>query len=130
MIPVYQTIFEPPHGNCLQAAIASLLECSLDGVPNFMLYGDKWNDVFCNFMAGFDLEPVTIPVTGCPIGWHPSGYYLVVGQLPHGKCLHNVIYKNGEFVHDPMPGGDGNLIGITEYMVFISRLSNPRNVQV
>lgn len=35
MRQVYQTLTEPPHGNCFAAALASLLDTSLDEVPNF-----------------------------------------------------------------------------------------------
>jgi len=36
MIPVYQTIFTKGEGNCFPAAIASILELSLDEVPNWL----------------------------------------------------------------------------------------------
>ncbi len=36
MIKVYQTIIDKGHGNCMQAAIASLFDKELDEVPNFI----------------------------------------------------------------------------------------------
>ena len=36
MKKVFQTIVDKDHGNCMQAVIASLLELTLDKVPNFI----------------------------------------------------------------------------------------------
>jgi len=36
MKEVYQTVINPGHGNCMQAAIASLFDKELDEVPNFI----------------------------------------------------------------------------------------------
>lgn len=50
MIKVYQTIVDKGHGNCMQAAIASLFELSLDSVPNFIELGDKWYNEMHSFV--------------------------------------------------------------------------------
>jgi hypothetical protein len=42
MHKVYQTIVDKGYGNCMQAAIASLLELSLKEVPNFIEYKNDW----------------------------------------------------------------------------------------
>lgn len=42
MTPVYQTIIDANKGNCMQAAIASLFNLSLDEVPNFIDYRDGY----------------------------------------------------------------------------------------
>ncbi len=42
MIKVYQTIVDRGHGNCMQAAIASLFSKRLDEVPNFIEFKDGW----------------------------------------------------------------------------------------
>ncbi len=49
MIKVYQTIVDKGHGNCMQAAIASLFELPLEQVPNFIELGDKWFSEMYNF---------------------------------------------------------------------------------
>lgn len=41
MKKVYQTTVDKGKGNCMQAAIASLLELSLDEVPNFIEFDGK-----------------------------------------------------------------------------------------
>lgn len=42
MKEVYQTIIDKVHGNCMQAAIASLFDDELDNVPNFIEFDDNW----------------------------------------------------------------------------------------
>ena len=46
MTPVFQTTFSdennPKTGNCMQAAIASLLDLSLEDVPNFIEFDDGY----------------------------------------------------------------------------------------
>ena len=39
---VLQTELLPPHGNALQACVASLLGVALDTVPNFVEHADYW----------------------------------------------------------------------------------------
>jgi len=50
MNKVYQTIVDRRHGNCTQAAIASLFELPLEAVPNFNSFGQKWFEVFYKFI--------------------------------------------------------------------------------
>jgi len=50
MTRVYQTIVDPNHGNCMQAVIASLLELSLDDVPHFLEFKDRWFTEFVKFL--------------------------------------------------------------------------------
>lgn len=42
MKKVFQTIIDPCHGNCMQAAIASLFDKELDEVPNFVDLPNWW----------------------------------------------------------------------------------------
>ena len=50
MIKIYQTIVDRGHGNCMQAAIASLLELPLEEVPHFLEHGHMWFEVFYEFL--------------------------------------------------------------------------------
>lgn len=50
MIKIYQTIVDKGHGNCMQAAIASLFEVPLESVPNFIEFKDKWFLSFYNYV--------------------------------------------------------------------------------
>jgi hypothetical protein len=56
MIKVYQTIVDKHHGNCMQAAIASLLELSLEEVPNFNILGHEWFNTFYKFLLKYGYE--------------------------------------------------------------------------
>ena len=102
MIPIKQTILhtETTKGNCLQAAIASILELSLNEVPIFE--GDDWYLLLMNWLESFKIELVR---------WDYEvsfkGLYLVVGQSPRGDFKHIVVYENGKLVHDPHPDGTG-----------------------
>jgi hypothetical protein len=42
MKPVFQTKFGLGNGNCLQAAVASVLDCELGEVPDFNMSGIGW----------------------------------------------------------------------------------------
>jgi hypothetical protein len=42
MKPVYQSKFGTGQGNCLQAAVASILECGIEDVPDFNMSGIGW----------------------------------------------------------------------------------------
>lgn len=111
MKPVHQTSFfdpsNPDHrGNCLQAAVASIMELELDQVPNFMQmahdHGQSWFMLLLSWVQGG--------------GWNlrseapTSGPYLVCGPSPRGETGHAVVFDGGVMVHDPHPDGTG-LVG-------------------
>lgn len=56
MIKVYQTIFDRRKGNCMQAAVASILELPLEDVPHFILQ-KGWYDTMDTFFDshGYDM---------------------------------------------------------------------------
>jgi len=57
MIKVYQTIIDKDHGNCMQAAIASLLELPLEAVPHFK-EEKSWFGSMYKFLRelGYDID--------------------------------------------------------------------------
>lgn len=118
MKPVYQTIFTPPHGNCFQASVASLLELELDDVPNFMLAeGDLWIKEFRKFLedcglfavdvSPFAPESETLSRIDCE--------HLIAAKSPRGDYLHSMVGKNGVPIHDPFPGGNCDHNGLVSY---------------
>jgi hypothetical protein len=145
MTPVYQT--RPgTDGNCLQAAIASLLDMPLDAVPDFgnapdaartwPLEFDKW--ISAN---GFEVEAVLFrgDLPGV-LGFMSSRseYYILgcqdgrparPGQEMHG---HAVIGRGGEILHDPAgQSRDGlsllrPLPGLDAYLVVMIRPVGPQ----
>ena len=105
MIPIDQTKLHSSNqnGNCLAASLASILELPLSNIPEFENMGKEWWPKMVRWLEsiGFYLirwdEEVVLP-----------GYYLVMGVSPRFKNLnHQVIYKNGELVHDPHPSRAG-----------------------
>ena len=57
MIKIFQTIIDAGHGNCMQAAIASLFEVELDNVPNFK-EEDSWFMTLFKFVReqGYEVD--------------------------------------------------------------------------
>lgn len=56
MTPVYQTIISKTEGNCMQAAIASLLDMKLNEVPDFKESGVKWFEDLWKFIWDIGYE--------------------------------------------------------------------------
>jgi hypothetical protein len=109
MRPVFQTHFDERGtgpGNCMQAAVASLLNLSLDAVPNFFHAADSWG-CMRQFLAHYDILMEEVHSV-------PEGLYFEVGQSTQGH-EHVVICKDGRLVHDPNPHGRGIVLRHTLY---------------
>lgn len=119
--PVYQTIFEPPLGNCLQAAVASVLELQLEEVPNFAEAGDKWWDAYSGFLQERGLYPLMLE-PGPNAEFH--GYHLIVGKSPRFDCDHVVVGRDGVPIHDPRPDGNCQLEDPQYVEVFVSTMEH------
>ena len=118
---VYQTIFEPPLGNCLQACIASLFELGMLDVPNFMYYEDDWNDIYVKFLKDeLNIRPIMYDANWYREGFENKeqsywfkeyriqGYHLIIGKSPRSKTnkkgyQHCVVGYDLEIVFDPFP---------------------------
>lgn len=89
-------------GNCVQAAVASLLDMPLDAVPHFATF-DLWLSAMRLWARGHELamhhEPTSvIPDRSC----------LVSGKSPRG-VTHAVVADAGKVVWDPHPSRAGLL---------------------
>lgn len=105
-------------GNCLRAAIASVLEIDIDSIPKFEDMGDN-PDWFVEFRK-WSRESGYGIVNVYPQSLPPSGYSLAVGLSPRHSYIythHCVVTLNGEIVHDPHPDGTG-LENIDRYWCF------------
>jgi len=121
MKPVYQTLFGEPHGNCLQAAVASMLDLELNEVPNFMeADGDAWFDALTDFLSEHGLYALRLNAAPHCV---PHGYHLMSGPSPRGPFWHELVGYRGKAVHDPYPGGECRLETVEEYMVFVALLN-------
>jgi len=118
--PVHQTILGAPHGNCMQAAVASILELSLDEVPNFATYGDMWVEALDEFLAAYGLQSVRIDIADD--GWTPAGWHLIDGPSPRGPFWHTLVAYQGKPVHDPYEYGNCELDEYKVYTLFVALL--------
>lgn len=121
MKPVYQTIFDKPHGNCLQACVASILELDLDQVPNFV-ENDDWFQALETFLERFDLQPAQLDPTKTEKIWKPTGFHIKGGLGPR-KLHHAVVGLAGKTVHDPHPDG-GGLVLLEDWIVFVATMTH------
>lgn len=106
MIPVDQSkLHDPPrqNGNCLAAALASILEIDIEDVPEFedMSYTEwyprlkKWLELLGFHLLIWD-EEIYLPT-----------FFIAHGPSPRGDWEHSVIYKGTKMVHDPHPSREG-----------------------
>lgn len=116
-------------GNCVQAAVASLLDMDLDDVPHFALNAG-WLEYLCTWAA----------LNGWLVLRHNPGYRarmaIASGPSPRGY-QHAVVMLDGEILWDPHPSRAG-LLHVTDIWtftpgdpadpVFQLRLDNARDV--
>ena len=102
MIKVEQTVFGYPEGNCFHACVASIMEMSLDEMPDTTglstpALWDKWEQ----WAREGNLGLIHFPYTDV---WHPAGYWILGAEssrLP-GR-IHAVVCKGKELIYDPHP---------------------------
>jgi hypothetical protein len=107
MIPVRQTVFGYPHGNCMAACVASLLELPIEEMP--VIPDDaNFNDLWNVWLAARGFARVCFSSL---TSFRPDGYYLMAGPSPRPsvikedgeRAFHVVVGFNGKPVHDPHP---------------------------
>lgn len=129
MKPVLQDKFyddslpdDKQRGNCLSAAVASVLELELHEVPNFVEIdddgGQHWFEHVCQFVKSHGYDYIFWPVEDerCPTP-EPGEFYLMAGKSPRGNFYHIVVYRDGEMVHDPHPSGAGILTEEDQFLI-------------
>lgn len=124
LVGVKQTIlgrgpdFGEPPGNCMQAALATVLGRRLQDVPHFLEHGDAdwWEQ-----MNDWLLEHHQVALIGLAVGdWHvPRVLHLMQG-LTVRDTKHVVVGYAGEQVWDPHPSDDG-LVRVDNLEVFVSQ---------
>lgn len=112
MKPVTQTITigdgSGRPGNCLQAAVASLLDMKIDEVPHFAECdaGEDWLERLVAFGAEHSYRVLYRP--------EPVPFGLAFGQSPR-NASHAVVVIDGKIVWDPHPSRDG-LVSVSNYV--------------
>ena len=118
MIPVTQTKLvseTQKRGNCLMASIASIMEKTLDEVPDLEAIEDAGTPYPDSLVAALH----ELGLQFCSIFPHstntaPLGYSVIIGRGARG-CLHACVAHNGLLVHDPHPSRDG-LLTVSYYL--------------
>lgn len=105
MIPVKQTRFGYPHGNCYAACVASLLEIDIADTPTIDDVA-QWNEVWDSWFASRGLARVTFSANG----WTPKGWCILSGVSARvmfdesgERVHHSCVGLDGELMHDPHP---------------------------
>ena len=138
MTPITQTLFaerEDGHtaaglpGNCLQAAVASLLEVDLDQVPHFALYRDWFAAMrrWARDTREGDFTYFSFPVEDrYAAGWQRvtewgrehGSHILLSGPSPRGPFWHVVVGDvDLQITHDPHPSRAG-LVEVRDAIVY------------
>lgn len=108
-------------GNCMQAALASLLDLPLEEVPHFAALPEHgWWDAFLGWLSDHNLRITMFAerfdqidtyrdgmLVSAPYEKAPSEPLLIaVGMSPRG-VQHSVVWQNNGMVHDPHPSRAG-----------------------
>lgn len=109
MRPVDQTTFGPKdalpleRGDCLRAALCSVLELKPGDVPHFAA-GDQWLADLQDFLEPRNLTAFLVAIA---VEDEPPVPRIRCGPSPRGDWLHAVaVYSDGT-VHDPHPSRAG-----------------------
>lgn len=115
MNPTRQTILHDKEaglfGNCLQATLASLLHMPIDEVPHFCkIYPARWQKKLNEWLKPHGLA--FLDVTGVEGVFKKQGisgcFHEISGQSPRDSSVrHSCVGRDGEWVFDPHPIGDG-----------------------
>ena len=109
MRPVDQTGYGVSDGNCLSAALASILEVPVEAVPRFVRVDGR--------LLGW-LADRALSASVFPAGTPPAGYSIAVGpSLRFAGLMHACVAYDGAVVHDPHPSREGLPIGAAAYVV-------------
>ena len=109
MINVDQTIVEKGDGDCFRAAVASILDLTIEQVPHFNRFGQAWHSIYRGFLMLCGWE-----YSGCcdiraDRGMKEedsiNGFFIVaVPSATFEGVMHSVISDlKGIVVHDPNP---------------------------
>lgn len=124
---VTQTILMNPdlnakgvYGNCLQAAVASLLAVPLDAVPHFSAFL-WWTGAMELWARGFHHSGVSGGLVARTVEVStpdeiPLLRHVLSGPSPRGVS-HSVVAEEGQVVWDPHPSRAG-LVGVTQALWF------------
>ena len=118
MIPVHQTRFGLPDGNCLTACLASLLELQDVDLPSLMRE-DDWVGAANRWLRDLGQPWRVLCVRVAPDSIHELDGVLVIASGPGPRGFdHAVVWRDGQLVHDPHPD-DGGIASVTDYVLLV-----------
>ncbi|MCU1418704.1 MAG: hypothetical protein JWP32_2878 [Schumannella sp.] len=108
-------------GNCLQTAVASLLDLPVEEVPHFVAVPeDRWWSEFLNWLTGRGLrltmfedrfETTSTYLDGwlisAPLSDAPKDRLVIASGMADRGLRHCVLWEDGALVHDPHPSRAG-----------------------
>lgn len=111
MIPVDQTTFGAPGGNCLSACVASILDLPIEEVPYFM--SDRFNPQGVDWVRKLNswLRPRGYRCHVFVRDIMIPEYHIAHGVSPRGVGTHAVVARGNRMVHDPHPSRQG-IVGL------------------
>lgn len=122
MTPQDQTILHDPDsgavGNCMQAAIATLLGLDMEEVPHFAALPD-WDGALAAWCASRRLLWVSLSLMSLP----DDMPCILTGTSPRG-IAHVVVGRGVDTIHDPHPSRAGLRVKKTAW-VFAPYLPDP-----
>ena len=119
-----QTLTEPPHGNALQACVATVLGRPLADVPNFVAAADYWQAMLDHARTlGLGLMKVPLGADGAlPFASTPGAFCIARGTSVRGNghVVVGSVAADGvslDVIHDVHPDG-GGLVGAPVWAAF------------
>ena len=120
MHKVQQAILHDPenglYGDCMRAAVASVLDLKLEEVPHCCgtsekCKGTKWLEELQAFLFKRGLFYVEVTMESAEFIRKnflvDKFYHIITGPSPRGNGYHAVVGCNGEIVWDPHPSQEG-----------------------
>jgi hypothetical protein len=114
MKPIYQCNLPPyapgTHGDCLPAAVASVLGLPLDEVPHFTSENADPIQALGDWLRPRGLELASevlrgsLPEVLARMSERTPDYYLLAGRAGQARWAHVVVCLGASIVHDPTPG--------------------------
>ena len=124
MKPICQTKFGE-QGNCMAACIASILEISIDDVPEMDCkicdnteFHKAWHTILNEWLfKKYGLSYMELKID---YPWIKNlGYHIICGDSPRLNGIqHAVVGLNGKMVHDPFPSAAGIIKGTEVFGLF------------
>ncbi|MGB3443968.1 MAG: hypothetical protein WBA97_34970 [Actinophytocola sp.] len=100
------------QGNCLQAAVATILNLPLDDVPHFVELDESWSEALAAFATRHGYATVWTD------GYHPAPHLgLAFGPTIRDADIVHAIAVHGQDYWDPHPSRAG-LTSVTTYVAW------------